>query len=96
MNTFSTTDPAKNLAEVSIRIFQGICVLLFCLSIYLGYLTYLDLLPDWHVIHELSDGEVNFSGGSNSWLMIFFAIPSLISIIAFFLLGYLGKVIRKE
>jgi ABC-type Fe3+ transport system permease subunit len=96
MNSFNAIDPAKNLASVSIRIFQGFCVLLFCLSIYLGYLAYLDLFPDWHIVHELSDGEIHWSGNSSFWQTLFFAIPALISTIAFFLLAYLGKVIRKE
>ncbi|MBN3580969.1 hypothetical protein JYB64_01125 [Algoriphagus aestuarii] len=96
MNSFNAIDPAKSLASVSIRIFQGFSILFFCLSIYLGYLSYLDFFPDWQIVHELSDGEINWTGNSTFWQTLFFAIPALISVIAFFLLAYLGKVIRKE
>lgn len=96
MNTFSTIDPAKNLAGVSIRILQGFCILFFCLSLYLCYLSYLGLFPDWQLVHELSDGEIEWNSESTSWQVIILAIPGIISLLGFFVLGYLGKVIKSE
>ncbi|SIN96857.1 hypothetical protein [Algoriphagus halophilus] len=96
MNSLNTLDPAKGLAHVAIRVFQVLSVLILCLSVYLIYLSYLDLLPDWEVSNHYSGHDDNWSSNSNTWQMLIFAVPGIIAIAFFFLLGYLGKVIQKE
>lgn len=96
MNTFSTIDPAKNLAEVSIRIFQVFSVILICISGYMVYLAYLDILTDWNLSFQFSFFDYYPEENSRIWHMIFFSIPGILSLIGFFVLSYLGKVIKSE
>lgn len=96
MNTLSTTDPAKELAHVAIRVFQVLSLIVVCLSVYLMYLAYLDLFPDWELSNHYSVHHTSWTGSSSTWQMLFLAFPGIIAIGFFFLLGFLGKVIRKE
>ncbi|MBN3520675.1 hypothetical protein JYB62_11765 [Algoriphagus lutimaris] len=96
MNSLNTLDPAKGLAHVAIRVFQVLSVLILCLSVYLIYLSYLDLLPDWEVSNNYSGHHDNWSSNSSTWQMLILAVPGILAIAFFFLLGYLRKVIQKE
>lgn len=96
MNSLNTLDPAKGLAHVAIRVFQVLSVLILCLSVYLIYLSYLDLFPDWEVSNHYSGHHDSWTNESNTGQMLLLAIPGVVAIAFFFLLGYLGKVIRKE
>ncbi|MBN7814919.1 hypothetical protein [Algoriphagus pacificus] len=96
MNSFSAIDPAKNLASVTIRIFQVFSVILICLSGYMVYLAYLELMIDWNLSFHFFFLDYSPEENSKNWHMFFFAIPGILSLIGFFILGYLGRVIRKE
>ncbi|MEN2281794.1 hypothetical protein AAGF08_06610 [Algoriphagus sp. SE2] len=96
MNSFSTIDPAKNLADVFIRIFQVCSVILICISAYMVYLAYLDILTEWNMSIQNSFFDYYPEENSRTWQMIFFAIPGILSLIGFFVLSYLGKVIKSE
>lgn len=96
MNAFEQSDPAKDLAVVLVTVFQVLCGLAFCGSIYMIYLASLDLLSDW--TQSIKSIFFHFTPEENSqfWGMAFFAVPAIGALISFFVLDYLKKVIRKE
>lgn len=96
MNSPSLVDPAKNLATVVISIFQVLAVLLICLSIYFVYLCYLDLINDWRISMKFSFFHYTPEENEKFLKMLILSLPGVGAMIAFFVLGYLKKVIEKE
>ncbi|MBB6327047.1 flagellar biosynthesis protein FliR [Algoriphagus iocasae] len=96
MNSFNAIDPAKNLATTFIVIFQVLAALLICLSIYLIYLSYLNLMTDWKVSVEFSFFHFTPEENEKFLKMLILSLPGVGALITFFVLGYLKKVIQKE
>lgn len=96
MNTPQLTDPAKELAAVTITLFQVICGLVFCLSVYMIYLAYLGLLTDWEFSIRFTFFRFSPEENSRIFHMLFFVFPAAGALIGFFILAYLKRVIHKE
>lgn len=96
MNHSISLDPSYGIAKVFVTLAMVVCAVMAAVFGYMVYLAYLGVMIDWNLSIKTPFYDFYPKQNSTVWHMVFFSVPSIGFVIAFFVLGWLKGILKQE